>query len=206
MASSSASRSSASFSCGSCCVPFTAATPRLYQGAGCRRRMRGRAPLGGDRLRPPTRAAPERNVESDPQREDGHADQLARREVPPGAAGEGPEEVEDAAPLLVSAHRLDQCAQRRVEDEVEREELAVETLARAPQGQREEDAQLAQGLVELRGMDGQRAQRARLDEPGRELALVGERLGREPRGPGEVWIAGRAPAAASGEAAHPPDG
>src|SRR6266852_9243391 len=206
MASSSSSRSSASFSCGSCWVPVAAGTGRLYQRAGRLCSVREGVPSGGGRLRPPTRAPAEGDVENDAEGEDGDADQLAGGEVPPGAAGQRAEEVEHTPALLVPAHRFDERAQRRVEDQVEREQLAVEALARAPQRERHEDAQLAERLVELRGMYGQRARRAELDDVVRQLALVGERLGREARRPGQVRIARRSPAAARGEASQPADG
>src|SRR5207237_10117730 len=88
----------------------------------------------------------------------------------------------------------------------EREQLALEPLARAPQRERHEDAQLAERLVELRRVDGQRARGAELDDVVRELALVGERLGREARRPGEVRVARGTPAAARRETTQATDG
>src|SRR6267142_5075550 len=154
MASSSWSRSSASFSCGSCWVPVAAGTGRLYQRAGRLRSVREGAWSGRGRLRPPTRPPAQRDVEGYSEGENRHADQLAGGEVPPGAAGQRTEEVEHAPALLVPAHGLDQRAQRRVEHQVQGEQLAVEALARAPERERHEDAQLADRLVELGGMDG----------------------------------------------------
>jgi len=138
--------------------------------------------------------------------EDADADELARRQVPPGALCPRPQEIEHPAPLLVAAKRLDQGAQRGVQDQIEREDLAVEPLASPPEEERAEDEQLSERLVELGGMDGNGVRRTHLDEARRHLALVGERLGRELRRPGEMGIAGRAPAAARGEAAEPADG
>src|SRR5205823_5279825 len=133
-------------------------------------------------------------------------DQLAGGEVPPGPAGQRTQEVEDAAALLVASQRLDQRAERRVQNEVEREQLAVEALAGAPQRERDEDGQLAERLVELGGMDGQRARGAELDRVRRHLALVGERLRRKARCPRQVRIAGRSPAASRGEAPQAANG
>src|ERR1700757_366321 len=123
-----ASRSSASFSCGSCWVPFVTGTAATVPIPVWFRRMRRGVLLGGSRLRPPTRAPADDDVKRDAGGENTDADQLAGGEVPPGTSRRVADEIEDAAALLVTAHRLDDRAQRRIEHEVEREQLAVESL------------------------------------------------------------------------------
>src|SRR5919201_1293635 len=122
MASSIASRSSASFSCGSCWVPFIVATARLYQLARGPGRMRKGVRLRGRGLRSPTRTSGQRHVEQHARNENPDADELAGGEVPPRATRRRTDEVEDAAALLVAAHCLDGRAERSVEDQVEREQ------------------------------------------------------------------------------------
>src|SRR5207237_8365989 len=85
----------------------------------------GGAELRGRRLRSPTRPSAEDDVERDADRENADADQLAGGEIPPGSARRRADEIEDAAALLVAAHRLDGGAQRRIQPEVAREQLAV---------------------------------------------------------------------------------
>src|SRR5438477_5417887 len=143
MASSIASRSSASFSWGSCWVAVMVATARLYQLARGAGTMRKGVRLGGSGLRSPTRATPQRDVQQNAGSENPDADELARGEIPPRAACHRTDEVEDAAALLVAAHRLDGRAKRCVQDEIQRQQLAVEPLARRPERQRDEDALLA---------------------------------------------------------------
>ena len=55
-------------------------------------------------------------------------------------------------------------------------------------------------------MDGNGVQGSRREEMARRLALVGERLGRKLRRPGQARVAGRAPAATRREAPQPANG
>src|SRR4051812_49289758 len=130
--------------------------------------------------------SPEQHEEGDSGGKDTHADELARGEVPPGALCPRTEEIEHPSSLLVAAKRLDQRAERRVEDEIEREQLAVESLPAPPEDESAEDEQLAERLVELCGMDRDGVRRAQADDAICNLTLVGEGFGRKPGCPGQV--------------------
>ena len=114
------------------------------------------------------------------------------------------EEIEYPATLLVAAERLDHRAQRRVEHQVEGEQLAVEPLAAAPVRQKDEDQRATERFVELSRMDGDGARRAGRDQLPRCLRLVRERIGRKARREQVVGVTSIAPAAACGDAADPP--
>src|ERR1700693_588194 len=189
MDSSSSVSSSAYFSCGSCWVPLGAATGRILSRSHRHRRRHGPPAL--------------RHPDGDAGGENPDADQLAGGEVPPCVPRPPAEEVEHPAALLVAAEPFDQGAKRRVEHQVEREHLAVEAFAAAPVGEEKEDERAPERLVELGRVDGDGGRGAGGHQVRAHLRLVRERFGRKARGKEVVGVAGRAPAAARGEAAEP---
>src|SRR5207302_2395977 len=90
------------------------------------------------------------HVDGQARSENPDADQLAGRQVPPCVPRPPAKEIEYPAPLLVTSKHLDHRAERRVEHQVEGEQLAEEPLAAAPVRQEEEDERAAERFVELR--------------------------------------------------------